>query len=124
VRAQECAHKAHVGGIEVAGGQLRTQGDVGMSGKPSACLPIHFNMALRIEGTVNTVASDRRVSLGSVRDCRFERGEVRPHSDTLKGIAEAHSWSMSEYLLKVAAVRNQRGHMRDGGVAEKSPSSY
>ena len=33
---------------------------------------------------------------------RLENGEVLPHSDTLKKLADAHGWSVAEYMAKLA----------------------
>ena len=34
---------------------------------------------------------------------RLENGEVLPHSDTLKKLADAHGWSIAEYMTKLAS---------------------
>jgi ribosome-binding protein aMBF1 (putative translation factor) len=39
---------------------------------------------------------------------RLEKGEVLPHSDTLKKLAEAHGWSVSDYMARLAVESKQR----------------
>lgn len=35
---------------------------------------------------------------------RLEKGEVLPHSDTLKKLADAHGWSLTAYMARLAAA--------------------
>lgn len=39
---------------------------------------------------------------------RVEKGEVLPHSDTLRKLAEAHGWPVSEYMAKLATESKTR----------------
>jgi hypothetical protein len=44
---------------------------------------------------------------------RLEKGEVLPHADTLKKLADAHDWSVSEYMARLSAEsRRRRGPRR------------
>ena len=64
--------------------------------------------AVRYGAAIRRVRLARHLLQGSIAGLserevrRLEKGEVLPHSDTLKKLADAHGWSVPEYMAKIA----------------------